>query len=161
MTCGLRELPEDCAAVHIAPALGLLPTAENQWSGPCPVCRGPRRFSLAVKKDGRKDGRLVWCCHREPACAASDIRDALAALVPACISPSRPTDLSARRADKIARSDLEPLLELDDCARLLRLACIVWRLPPKEAKEKLGMSRSTYYRAVSGVPNLGRNRRSA
>ena len=157
MTCGLRDWPEDCAADHIAPALGLrCTTAGKQWSGPCPVCHGPRCFSLAVK-----EGRLAWYCHMEPACAGDEIRDALAKLVPACVSPSRPTDLSARRADKIARSQLEPLLELDDCALRLRLACIIWQIPPKEAAAKLGMSRRTYYRAVSGVPNLARNRRSA
>ena len=156
MTCGLREFPEDCAVDHFAPTFGLRCTVpREQWSGPCPV-HGGRCLSLAVK-----EGRLVWHCHHKPACTYEELRAELYKRLPGCVPPSRPTDLSARRADKIARSDLEPLLELDDCARLLRLACIVWQLPPKEAAAKLGMSRRTYYRAVSGVPNLARNRRSA
>ncbi len=155
MKCGL--LPQDCAADHLAPATGARCTrAGRTWTGQCPACDGDGCLTLTVK--GRK---VLWHCNRRPtaarpACTQGAVQDALAAIAPGCIPPvSQP-----RGADKISRDELTGLLSLDDAALRLRVACLAWKLPAREAADKLGMSRRTYYRAVSGVPDMARNRRS-
>ena len=159
MRCGEGHL-EDCVTKHLAPAFSLTcKTAGLQWSrGHCPACHGRNCLSLAIKSRS-----LFWNCHRkptsahpEPACEYPAILAAAAAACPQCLT--RP---KARQPATVSVAGLAPLLDLDDCAMRLRLACIVWDMAPREAAANLGMSRRTYYRAVSGVPNMARKRRSA
>jgi hypothetical protein len=144
MACGFGMLAEDCAADHVAPALGLRCTKTDQWSGSCPVCQGERCLSLTVKS-----GRLLWCCHRKPSCSTDAIRDALAVAVPCCFSPTR-RGRPGQRTDKVNRSELAALLGLSGAALQLRVACLAWDCSPETAAAKLGMPGRTYRRAVTG-----------
>jgi hypothetical protein len=149
MACGLGLLPEDCAADHIAPALGLRCTKRaQQWSGPCPVCGGTRCLSLAVKA-----GRLVWCCHREPACSKDAIREALTIAVPSCI-PRHPRR-AAERLRPIRAEEIWRIIDdrgMSHSTMRLRLALLASpHMTAREAAAKLGVSRAVYYRAVADV----------
>ena len=161
MKCGAASL-EDCVTAHIAPALDRHCKQQGrQWhKGKCPVC-GARSLSLAIK-DGRS---LLWTCHRLPTGAhPEDACEYAAILSGAATVPSLRQCIGGPRKAKpgsVSLEDLAPLLELGDAALRLRLACIVWQVPPKDAASRLGMSRRTYYRAVSGVPDLARKPRSA
>lgn len=156
MRCG-EETLQDCVVAHIAPVFPLAcETPGRQWShGRCPSCRHPDSLSLGIK-DGRS---LLWTCHRtptgahpEPPCTYEAILTAAASKRPDCISTTR------RPRRTVDVEELAELLDLDDRAMRLRLACLAWQVTPREAAKKLGMSRATYYRAVSDVR---RNRRSA
>jgi predicted DNA-binding protein (UPF0251 family) len=147
---------QDCVVAHLAPEFNMTcETAGRQWShGKCPACRS-MSLSLAIKA-GRS---LLWTCHRKPTpafplppCSYKAILAGAAAIAPLCVS------LTAKSRKTITPDDLVPLLELSDCALRLRVACMAWQMTPKEAAAKLGMSRATYYRAVSDVRQ---NRRSA
>ena len=148
---------QDCVVAHLAPAFVL--TCEKpgvQWShGRCPACKA---WALSL---GIKGGRsLLWTCHRKPteasptpACEYGDILAAAVKKCPQCLTLPRKA-----KASTITLDELAALLTLGDPALRLRVASIAWQMTPKQAAEKLGMSRATYYRAVSDVRQ---NRRSA
>lgn len=127
-----------------------------QWSLRCPVHRGQRRnLTLKIER-----GRIVACCHRKPPCAWEEIRDALSKLCPGIVPQ--------RRAARPVTVDVEVLVHLAtlglpstaQSVGMLRLA----GFSAEKARAELGLSKSSYYRALSQlgtVPNLGRNRRSA
>ena len=122
------------------------------WRGVCPVCGVDD--ALEVTDKGKT---VAWNCFRNPACDHRALRVILRGLV-ICLLPASPRALRAARAPQ---ADFADLLELSDCALRLRMACITWNLTPKEAAARLGMSRRTYYRAVSGVPDPARKPRAA
>ena len=150
MTCSLHPL--DCATDHICRPASLRCTGPGQWSGPCPVCHGPRKLSLAVKS-----GRLVWICHRKPPCSLTAIRDALAELVP-CISRSRQPKRPAINHDDLAALILSEMPPVS-----LRLAVLeMTGMSTTAALEKLGVRRENRARVINGRASIRmQNRRSA
>ena len=163
MPCGYDL--ESCAAVHRAQKLGLRPTktlpGRNgiprpvQWDGGrCLTCGRAGKLSQAIK-----GGRIDYYCHAcqdKTAAWQAQIRAEIAVILPDCIAPARKP-----KAVTFTPDDLAGLLDLSDAALRLRVACIAWQMTPKQAAHKLGMSRRTYYRAVTAVPDMARNRRSA
>jgi hypothetical protein len=160
MPCGYD--PETCLSEHqsgkplylrvtkTARAKDGLPGRPVQWShGTCPLCSRADKLSASIK--GKS---IEYCCH---VCKASPkaLRDAVALLLPGHVGPTRPP-----KAATFTRGDFEDLLGLSDAAIRLRVACIAWQMTPKQAADKLGMSRRTYYRAVTAVPDMARSRRS-
>lgn len=124
--------------------------AGQQWDGWCPV-HGKPGLSLTVKGKG-----LLWKCHCGDPCPQDVLTAALRELLPDCVSGRKP---SAPKGT-VARAELEALVGLSGVALELKFHALMWQMTPQEAAAKLGMSRATYYRAVSGVSNLRRNRRS-
>lgn len=148
MPCG--EHPLDCAIGHIAPALGLQPVRDGQWSGECPACK--HNFSFGVGTKGR---RFVWTCWRKPArggltrCTDAAILEKMAeaGISGGCISPSR--GRHRRAASTVSAADLGAWVELPAPAIRLRLVMASLDCGPWEAAAKLGLSRSASYRAIS------------
>lgn len=137
--------PEQCVEDHWCRVLDGAKVGSH-WRARCPLCGKKGAFEISVS------GRNVkWNCHTKPPCDHDDLRALLADVLP-CRKGARRT---------VPRAELEKLLGLSDCALRLRVACLAWNVPPKEAAARLGMSRRTYYRAISAVPDVARNRRSA
>ena len=141
MRCGALSA-EDCITDHICPPLAGRATRPGQWSARCPGCGGARRLSITVK-----NGRIVWCCHRDPACSTEEIRNALALLLPACVTRTR-----APRAGIPRQIDRDALVELasrDLPAAALRVGMLrLAGFSAVKARAELGMAKSTYYDAL-------------
>jgi len=150
MRCGEDAL-EDCVIKHLAPAYGLRRSKDDpqQWAqGRCPVCLGSHCLTLAIK--GR---RIELNCHRQPGCDQDTLRAKVAARFRLCIALARPK----RQPD--IRADAEELAldgTLSASTLRLRLLMLTSGLSAREAADKLGYSRSTYYAATA---NLGRGKR--
>jgi hypothetical protein len=150
MRCGVDTL-EDCVTAHLAPFYGLQRGggALMQWSqGRCPVCARSRCLTLVIK-----GGRIELNCHRQPKCDQDSLRSTVAARFPRCIAMRRPKRLPDIRAEAEAI-----VLDGSLSAATLRLRILMLTsgLSAREAADKLGYSRSTYYAAAG---NLGRGNR--
>ncbi len=165
MACGYDL--ETCAGQHqsgkplylrvtkVAPAKDGLPGRSVQWShGTCPVCGRADKLSMSIKS--KQFSYYCHACQDRSAIWQAKVRALISATLPDCIAPGRKP-----KAETFTRDDFEQLLGLSDAAMRLRAACIAWQMTPKQAAAKLGMSRSSYYRVVTEIPDLGRNRRSA
>jgi hypothetical protein len=141
--CG--EHPDDCGAVHLAPLLDLRATHPGQWSGPCPACRGERKFSLATGTRGR---RFVWTCHRKPSCTPSVLHEAMLAAGVSQQCLGSPQGKHHQKA-AVSKAELASWVELPRPAIQIRLVMASLDCGPWEAAAKLGLSRSATYRAIS------------
>ena len=151
MRCGEATL-EDCVTAHLAPAYRLQRSrdlSKMQWSqGRCPECGGSHCLSLLVKP-----GRIEVNCNRQPPCEQAELRATIAAKFPLCITAREP-----KRRPYI-RAEVEAIVldtTLSAATLRLRLLMLASGLSARDAADKLGCSRSTYYAAVG---NLGRGRR--
>jgi len=110
VTCS--ERPLDCAMTHVLPLLrDVRCIRQGQWSAQCPAC-GHTSLSLAT---GSRGQRLVWTCHRKPACSQEVVRNALrargvpAGCLPRVPSPGYADSLPERdRLIQIVTADLPP-----------------------------------------------------
>ena len=147
MSCGL--LPQDCVTDHYCPPLDGRASSPGQWSARCPCC-GERKLSLRVGDQAR----VVWKCHR--GCAHADILAALRNVISAaCLprapgrhrKPGQPPEMK-RLADFIVSEKIPPAA--------LRIALLrEMGIPPAEARERLGLKKSTYYDAMKILGESG------
>lgn len=151
MACDLH--PEDCLSDHYLPPLTGVRHAKSGFRAKCPSC-GRDALSIAPGKSAR----VVWTCHA--GCGWLDVRAALAdnGIPDACLPRAR-----ARRKTGGAWTDAELLRrlrqlldgDLNPGVFRLQVAMLLWETDPKTAAERLGMSRSAYYRNVTGSPDSG------
>lgn len=149
MRCSLDPL--DCGSDHIAQALGLRCTGPGQWSGNCPKCHFKMTFAV-----GTKGARFVWTCWRQPArgglskCSDADIVAAMEALGVQrdCVRPA------GRHRKPGESAELKRLIDYVTDANLpasaLRLGVLIdTGMPAEEARQRLGLAKTTYYRALN------------
>jgi hypothetical protein len=144
VACGW--LPEDCCTDHWSATLhGHKEKAT--WRAPCPLCASSRVLSYWP------EGRYVrWKNHCK--CDRDAVRAKLAEMLPGCVS-ARYRPKHAVDCDEVISLALDKTVTVS----ALRLGCLrAMGMPEKEAKEKLGLPRRTYYDAVR---ILAHHRRSA
>ena len=143
MSCG--EHPLDCITGHIAPALDGRAAGPRQWSAICPACGdGERKLSISI---GDK-ARVVLKCHRDH--TYEQIRAAMPLAIRGCLGRA-PGRHRKRDGDKdlAAVEDLLSADYLSPAALRIRLAALLWQVPPAEAAAKLGYSDRTWRRIRS------------
>ena len=139
--------PKDCRSDHYLPALsGWMEKAGGR--APCPVCHSGRSVSIQIKNRG-----VVCNYHCAVKCDAAAADQAVADKVPCH---------GRRRAPAAAAVDLEQLRALLADRSIPATARLVGGLrvlgdSEADIRQALGLSRATYYRAVS---ILRQNRRS-
>lgn len=136
---------EDAVLGVLCPALdGRATRARNgkptQWTLRCPVHHGQRRnLSLTIE-----NGRIVAHCHHKPPCTWEQIRDALNTISPGIVPRRRK---APQAIDRDALVALAKRSDLGDSARQLGIL-ILAGFSADEGRAELGMSKSTYYRAM-------------
>ena len=144
MACGWE--PPDCIAAHWSPTLkGHAEKATSR--APCPLCGEARRLSYWP------EGRSVrWKNHC--GCKRDAVRAKLADLLPGCVS-ARYQPRHAVDRDEVVSLVLDKAVTIN----ALRLGCLrAVGMTEKEAKEKLGLPRQTYYDAVRILVQSRRSR---
>jgi hypothetical protein len=149
VACRLGFTPAECAEDHWARALHARKEA-NHWRARCPVCGRDRALEITPKRT-----RVWWNCHTAPACDHAALRAELDTLIPCrAMTPAqqRHREASARES---AMRELILDREITDNARCLGLLQVLDGLGAADAAVKLGMPRSTYYRALAALTRRG------
>lgn len=144
MRCGLR--PAECITDHWCPVLDGRATTEGaQWSATCPGCR-ERKLSIGVGDRAR----IVWLCHRGCSISRADL--IAAGIADICLP--QPTAGRHRKAgDSAETKQLVDFITTEKLpAAALRLGLLIeMGMPATEARDRLNLTKTTYYRAMKQV----------